>query len=96
MTTLIRRKIEGLNSLTNFKTDSELILRTNKSKQLNWWRVLNKTKSLQCSKPHCVPVSENVCDQVRLDVERAFCFDSGLPSITRRVDQYKYMHLYRI
>lgn len=80
MTTLIRRKIDGLHSPKMFKTNSELILRTNKSKNLNWWRVLNAKKMLQCSKPHCVPVPEKVCDQVRLDVERAFCFDSGFPS----------------
>lgn len=79
MSTLIRRKIDGLHSPKIFKTNSKLILRTNKSKNLNWWRVLNREKlMLQRSKPH--PVPEKVCDQVRLDVERAFCFDSGFPS----------------
>lgn len=81
MTILIKRKVDDFHELKKIKTDSELILRTNKSKKLNWWRILNTKKSIQCSKSHCVPVSEKVCDQVRLDVKRAFCFDSGFPSI---------------
>ena len=89
MTTLIKRKIDDFNQLKHFKTDSELILLSNKSKTLNWWRVLNIKKSVQCTKPNCVPVSEKVCDQVRLDVKRAFCFDSGLSSIIRLIKDYQ-------
>lgn len=76
MTTLIRRRIDGFHP----KSNSEIILRTNKSKNLNWWRVLNTKKSVTTSTASttlsCVPV----CDQIRLDVERAFWFNTGFPS----------------
>lgn len=82
MSTVIRRRIDGMHPPNKFKTNSELILLSNKSKSLNWWRVLGSKTASQFV---CVPVSEKVCDQVRLDVERAFCFDSGFPSNTQNL-----------
>lgn len=80
MATVIKRRIDGLHTPKKFINNPESILFTNKSKCLNWWRVLRAERSLQCAKPLCIPVPENVRDQVRLDVNRAFCFDSGFPS----------------
>lgn len=80
MSTLIRRRGEHSSQLAKLSDSSKSTFPTNKSKNLNWWRILMGPDSASNKSYEKVPVSQKACDQVRLDVERAFCFDSGMPS----------------
>lgn len=49
------------------------------SKSSQWWRILNiENKNEICREEG--RISQTILDQVKLDVERSFCFKSGLKS----------------